>query len=142
MVASTPCFCRNKPRCNPAMPDPTIPMLFMISSLVAVWVTPARLIVRNARFEKRQRVRPFENPDGGQGRRPILRVEERQRPEGYENFWPPTEVFRQESPARLHIQHPRQESPTVRNLFDDLRRGFARAVPGFGLDADQRGRGA
>src|SRR5262249_58098026 len=42
----------------------------------------------------------------------------------------------------FHSQYPRQESPTVRNLFDDLRRGFARAVPGFGLDADQGWRGA
>src|SRR5262249_49654082 len=33
-----------------------------------------------------------------------------------------------------------QESPTVRDLFDDLQRGLTRAVPGFGLDADQRGR--
>src|SRR5215510_12611431 len=42
----------------------------------------------------------------------------------------------------FHSQYPRQESPTVRNLFDDLRRGFARAVSCFSLNADQRRRGA
>src|SRR5438034_10571057 len=40
----------------------------------------------------------------------------------------------------FHFQHAHQKSPPISNLFDHLRSRFARAVAGFGFDADQHRR--